>query len=51
MNQENNLLEDCFAIVATKVDSNWALDNIAIWTGTGEMPTITDTSVYEALVG
>jgi len=50
MNQENNLLEDCFAILSVVDQSNWALDNIAIWTGTGAMPEITDASGYAALV-
>ena len=45
-----NTLDDAIAIVSTTADTYMAYDNIAIWTGTGNMPENTSTEAYEALV-
>ena len=49
---ENYFLGDAMFAVYTRTlwkrDGFW-MDNIAIWTGNGEMPTNTDTSAYEIL--
>lgn len=54
LNQEKgaafNTLEDAIAIVSTSADTNMAYDNIAIWTGSGNMPENTSTYAYEKLL-